>query len=105
MEFKFNIGDQVTSLSVADFVQRGLYEKELRIDSTRVNYPKSMIITQRRYDECSGGVQLHYLCSAAFEGSRTAAWYNEIELAPYPQEQATRALLNYLDSRIGAKGG
>ncbi len=105
MEFKFNIGDQVTSLSVADFVQRGLYEKELHLDPTGVSYPKSMTIVQRRYDECSGGVQLHYLCSAEFEGSRTAAWYNEIELASYPQEQVTRALLDNLDSRIEAKRG
>jgi len=100
MDFKFNIGDRVTALSVADFVQRGLYEKELRLDPAKVAYPKGMVIVQRRYDECSGGVQHHYLCSAEFEGSRTAAWYNEIELAPYPQEQVTRALLNHLDSKI-----
>ena len=104
MEFKFNIGERVTGLSVADFILRGLYEKELRVDHTRAGYPKSMIIVQRRYDECTGGVQFHYLCSAEFEGSRTAAWYNEIELAPYPQEQVTRVLLNHLDSRIESKG-
>jgi len=104
MDFKFNIGDKVTGLSVADFVLRGLYEKELRVEHTRVvGYPKSMIIVQRRYDECSGGVQHHYWCSAEFEGARTATWYNEIELAPYPQEQVTRALFNYLDSRIPSK--
>lgn len=103
MDFKFNIGDKVTSLSVAEFAQRGLYEKELRVEHTRISYPKGMIITQRRYDECTGGVQRHYFCSTEFEGSRTAAWYNEIELASYPQEQVTRALLNHLDSRISSK--
>ena len=103
MEFKFNIGERVTGLSVADFILRGLYEKELCLDPAKVGYPKGMIITQRRYDECTGGVQFHYLCSAEFEGSRTAAWYNEIELAPYPQEQITRALLDNLDSRIPSK--
>jgi len=103
MDFKFNIGDKVTGLSVAEFVQRGLYEKELHLGGNKTGYPKSMVIVQKRYDECTGGVQRHYFCSAEFEGSRTAAWYNEIELAPYPQEQVTRALFNYLDSRIASK--
>jgi len=104
MEFKFNIGDKVTVPSVVDFVLRGIYAKELQTyGDKRYFYPKSMMVIQRRYEECSGGVQVAYLCSVEFEGSRTVAWYSEIELVVYPQEQITKIVFDYFDFRIKSK--
>lgn len=76
--FKFSVGQFVRSSFCALREQMGSRE---RLESTYQ-------IVERTYQECPGGVQLHYLCrpSASIWNDKGYVRLNEIELIPMPEE-------------------
>lgn len=78
--FKFAVGQFVVSSYVT--VQRDV----LKRSSDRVLNDTFQIV-ERIYQECPGGVQLHYLLRPqGFLNGREYIRYNEIELAPLEPE-------------------
>lgn len=86
MEFKFQIGDWVqhkqAGLHKAQRAKRNepvasKLEETLGMDST---YPIAMCILSRLYEECPGGVQIHYSCRC---GLGAPINFHEMELEPY----------------------
>jgi hypothetical protein len=79
--FRFKVGEFVQSSFVS--VQRD----KLKRSSSDILRDTFQIV-ERLYQECPGGVQLHYLVRPIgfLGGDRNYVRYNEIELAPLEQE-------------------
>ena len=81
MDFKFNIGDIVTTAPLIRDAELGK-----RISPEKVHRPAMLVILSRSLEECYGGIQRHYLCRTYVErGLRERIQFNEIELIPYPE--------------------
>ena len=81
MDFKFNIGDIVTT---APLIRDAEFSK--RMSPEKIQRPVMIVILSRNSKECSGGTQRHYLCRLyAHLEFKTLITFNEIELVPYPE--------------------
>ena len=89
MDFKFSIGDFVTTLE-ADATQRVFDSKRnesdklLDVSLNRMTMSLVMTVVGRRLDECAGGTQILYLCRYPARDGYTEHWFNEIELMVHP---------------------
>mgnify|MGYP001609558907 CR=1 FL=1 len=90
MEFKFRIGQIVTTVeSIAQWkllypqerpdVDTGLYPT-----AKRGAVPLIMFVLERRFQECPGGSQTHYLCTHFTANGYVERLFNEIELVAHP---------------------
>ncbi len=78
--FKFEVGQFVRS-SFCELNDDKRNSSEILRDTYQ--------IVERMYQECPGGVQLHYLCRPqGFLSSKEYIRLNEIELIPMPQDSS-----------------
>lgn len=87
MEFKFSIGQFVTTLegkAGSDLIENMRGDDEHKLDVTLKRWAIPLFILERRLQECSGGTQIHYLCRYYASAGYTEHWFNEIELAEHP---------------------
>lgn len=95
--FKFNIGDLIALASDLEALRSGLMRAQLEARPQQLVTIPFMTVVERRLSECSGGVQIHYLCRYREPSGRFGAeWLNEIELAPFPQKELTDLHLEIL---------
>lgn len=91
-DFLFQIGDFVTVKASAEeltLIKAQLTEAEIKLHKSQGRFPMPirLIVLERRLQECPGGSQKHYLCRYwTREGFKTE-FFNEIELAAYPEER------------------
>ena len=87
MDFKFSIGDIVTtkeSLLQYEYLTALDKEKEFQMLFNKPYMPISLFVLTRRLEECPGGTQLHYLCRYFISQGYIEHWFNEIELVNHP---------------------
>ncbi len=99
MEFKYGIGQALTTKESMEMVNSGFLALEVEIDD-RLREPIRMDVVERRLVECSGGVQIYYTCSHRIEGGKfTTTIFNEFLLVPYPKELVQKIQLDALNRR------
>ena len=89
MDFKFSIGQFVTT---AESKENWLWADSQLTDGDRRSYaargaqpmPIVMTVIERICQECSGGVQTHYLCRYYTRDGYKTDQFNEIELTEHP---------------------
>ena len=89
VNFKFEIGRILTTkesiASVKMLEWRNEADRKIAAALNKRPIEISLIVIQRRLDECSGGVQHQYLCHYFTSEGYKEHWFNEIELEEHPQ--------------------
>ena len=93
--FKFSIGQFVTtaqSKAVCEVFHAGETDAERKFAASvnRATLPTVMTVLERRYQECSGGSQVDYLCRYVSPQGYTEHFLNEIELVEHPNLSAKK---------------
>ena len=93
--FKFSIGQFVTtaqSKAVCEVFHAGETDAERKFAASvnRATFPIVMTVLERRYQECSGGSQVDYLCRYVSPQGYTEHLLNEIELVEHPNLSAKK---------------
>lgn len=89
MEFKFSIGQFTTTTEskvISDLFESLQTSTEYSLNRARGKQTVPIVLTvlERRYQECPGGSQIHYLCRYHTVNGYTEHWFNEMELVAHP---------------------
>jgi len=99
MEFKYGIGQVLSTKESMQMIDSGFLALEIEVDD-RLREPIRMDVIERRLVECSGGVQIYYTVSHRTEGGKyTNSMFNEHLLVPYPEEQVRKIQFDALNRR------
>lgn len=90
MVFQFTIGQFATTTEskvVSELFESLRTASDRSLDKAlgKQSVPIVMTVLERRYQECPGGSQTHYLCRYHTASGYAEHWFNEIELVEHPQ--------------------
>ena len=92
MDFKFSIGDTVTTQASLQEWELFIAENDKMTKAGTIGYgygkvaiPVLLTVLERRLQECPGGRQVHYLCRYFGPQGYIEHLFNEIELVKHPK--------------------